>query len=43
MRLTRITALLAAILRTATGWQIGAIADNRGTTAFAGAPTAPAD
>ncbi|MDP2324840.1 MAG: hypothetical protein Q8N51_12530 [Gammaproteobacteria bacterium] len=26
------------LVRTAAGWQIGAIADNRGATAFAGAP-----
>lgn len=30
------------LVRTAAGWQIGAIADNRGATAFAGAPAAPA-
>jgi hypothetical protein len=30
------------LVKTAGGWQIGAIADNRGATAFAGAPTAPA-
>jgi hypothetical protein len=30
------------LVKTAAGWQIGAMADNRGTTAFAGAPTEPA-
>lgn len=30
------------LVKTAGGWQIGAMADNRGTTAFAGAPTEPA-
>ena len=30
------------LVKTAGGWQIGAMADNRGATAFAGAPTAPA-
>jgi ketosteroid isomerase-like protein len=30
------------LVKTAGGWQIGAMADNRGASAFAGAPTAPA-
>jgi len=33
---------LYLLVKTAEGWKIGAIADNRGTTAFAGAPPAPA-